>query len=241
MTGSVVLVGGGPGDPDLLTIAGHRALMQADVVVTDRLGPVSVLDQLPASVDVIDVGKRPGHHPVPQHRINQICVEQALRGRRVVRLKGGDPFLFGRGGEEVLACREAGVPVSVVPGVSSALAVPAMAGIALTQRGVVAAVHVTSGHEGLDRGAQACLVERSATVVVLMGVSNLGMIVEQALAAGTDPETPVAIIERGSTPTERTTRANLAGIVAHAALAQVRSPAVIVIGPVAAESLLEPA
>lgn len=239
--GRVWLVGGGPGSPDLFTVAGRRTLARADVIVTDRLGPVSVLDHVPAGVEIINVGKSPGHHPVPQHEINTILIEQAQRGRQVVRLKGGDPFVFGRGGEEVLACRAAGVPVTVVPGVSSALAVPAAAGIPLTQRNVVAAFHVTSGHDGLNAGARACLVEQSATVVILMGVGNLGMLVEQALAAGADAATPVAIIERGTQPDERITRAPLAQIVTTAALARVRAPAVIVIGAVADPAVLEPA
>src|SRR5699024_4024259 len=151
--GAVTLVGGGPGDVDLLTIAGRRALAEADVVVTDRLGPTGVLAELAEEVEVIQVGKEPGRHPVPQQEIITILVDQARRGRRVVRLKGGDPFLFGRGGEEVLACREAGVPVTVLPGVSSALAAPALAGIPATHRGVAGAVHVTTGHAGLDPAA----------------------------------------------------------------------------------------
>lgn len=238
--GRVTLIGGGPGAPELITVQGRRALAEADVVVTDRLGPRSVLRHVRPGVEVIDVGKTPGHHPVPQHEINAILVEQASRGRAVVRLKGGDSFVFGRGGEEVQACRAAGVPVTVIPGVSSAIAVPELAGIPLTQRGVVAAFHVTSGHAGLDTAAQVCIRDASATVVVLMGVSNLGLIVEQALAAGGAPSTPVAIVERGSTPEQRVTRAPLSEIVATAALAKVRPPAVVVIGAVADPDLLEP-
>ncbi|GAB2979210.1 uroporphyrinogen-III C-methyltransferase [Actinotalea caeni] len=236
--GRVTLIGGGPGSPELITVQGRRALAEADVVVTDRLGPRSVLRHVRPGVEVIDVGKTPGHHPVPQHEINAILVERARRGQAVVRLKGGDPFVFGRGGEEVQACRAAGVPVTVVPGISSAIAVPELAGIPLTQRGVVAAFHVTSGHEGLDPAAQACVRDGSATVVVLMGVSNLGLIVEQALAAGAPADTPVAIVERGSTPEQRVTRAPLAEIVAQAAVARVRAPAVVVVGAVADPGLL---
>jgi uroporphyrin-III C-methyltransferase/precorrin-2 dehydrogenase/sirohydrochlorin ferrochelatase len=234
--GSVTLVGGGPGAPELITVAGRRALAEADVVVTDRLGPRSVLSNVRPGVEVIDVGKTPGHHPVPQPEINRILVEQAQLGRRVIRLKGGDPFLLGRGGEEVLACQEAGVPVDVVPGISSAFAVPALAGIPVTQRGVVAAVHVTSGHEPLAEAALACVRDRSATLVVLMGVGNLGHIVEQLRGAGADLQTPVAIVERGSTPDERLTRATLADVVAVAAEVRVRAPAVVVIGAVAASA-----
>ncbi len=190
---------------------------------------------------MIDVGKTPGNHPVPQHEINAILVEQAQRGRRVVRLKGGDPFVYGRGGEEVLACREAGVPVDIVPGVSSALSVPALAGIPLTHRGTVTAFHVASGHDGLDDAALAGVRDRTATLVVLMGVSQLARITAQALGAGADPALPVAIVESGSTPRQRVTRAPLGGIVAHAAQAGVRPPAIIVMGDVAAEGRLDPA
>lgn len=239
-TGSVVLVGGGPGAIDLLTLRGRRALAEADVVVTDRLGPTSVLDDLPGDVDVVHVGKTAGHHPVPQDEINRILVERALRGEHVVRLKGGDPFLYGRGGEEVLACRAAGVPVEVVPGVSSAFAAPAAAGIPLTHRGTVAAVQVVHGHEALSSSALAGLRESSLTLVVLMGVSLLAEMAGAALAAGVDPATPVAIVENGTTAAQRVTRAPLGRIAAVAAEVGVRSPAVIVLGAVAAEGLLDP-
>ncbi|WP_336724497.1 uroporphyrinogen-III C-methyltransferase [Cellulosimicrobium cellulans] len=239
--GSVTLVGGGPGAVDLLTVRGRRALAEADVVVADRLGPVDVLDELAPGVEVIDVGKTPGNHPVPQHEINAILVEQAQRGRRVVRLKGGDPFVYGRGGEEVIACREAGVPVDVVPGVSSALSVPALAGIPLTHRGTVAAFHVISGHDGLDAAALAGVRDRTATLVVLMGVSQLARITAQALGAGADPALPVAIVESGSTPRQRVTRAPLGEVVERAAQSGVRAPAIIVVGDVAAEGRLDPA
>ena len=239
--GRVTLVGGGPGAVDLLTVRGRRALAEADVVVADRLGPVDVLDELAPGVEVIDVGKTPGNHPVPQHEINAILVEQAQRGRRVVRLKGGDPFVYGRGGEEVLACRAAGVPVDVVPGVSSALSVPALAGIPLTHRGTVAAFHVVSGHDGLDAAALAGVRDRTATLVVLMGVSQLARITAQALGAGADPALPVAIVENGSTPRQRVTRAPLGEIVERAAQSGVRPPAIIVVGDVAAAGRLDPA
>jgi len=184
------------------------------------------------------VGKTPGHHPVPQHEINRILVERAQRGQAVVRLKGGDPFVFGRGGEEVLACREAGVAVTVVPGVSSALAAPAAAGIPLTHRGVTTAFHVVSGHDGLDSAALVAVRDASATVVVLMGVTMLAALADQAIAAGADPATPVAIVESGTLPTQRVTRDRLDAIAARAAAVGVRAPAVVVIGDVAAEDLL---
>lgn len=237
--GRVVLVGGGPGAPDLLTIRGRRALSEADVVVTDRLGPTSLLGDLPETVEVVDVGKTPGHHAVTQEEINRIIVEHAARGRTVVRLKGGDPYLFGRGGEEVLACRAHGIPVEVVPGVSSALAAPASAGIPLTHRGVVAGAHVTHGHGRLGPDAVASVVNGTATLVVLMGVGLLARHVQHLLEAGADPATPVAIVENGTLPTQRTTRAPLSEVVAAAAAADVQAPAVIVVGGVAAAGLLE--
>ncbi|MFF3065513.1 uroporphyrinogen-III C-methyltransferase [Oerskovia sp. NPDC057915] len=238
--GSVVLVGGGPGAADLLTLRAWRALASADVVVTDRLGPVEVLADLPPGVEIIDVGKSPGHHPVPQHEINAIVVEQARRGRRVVRLKGGDPFVYGRGGEEVLACRAAGVPVEVVPGVSSALSVPALAGIPLTHRGTVGAFLVVNGHEPLGVVALTAVRDRTATLVILMGVSMLSEITDQAVTAGADAATPVAVIESGSTQHQRVTHATLGTLVGRAAEVGVRAPAVVVVGDVAAEGLLVP-
>ncbi|WP_024286401.1 uroporphyrinogen-III C-methyltransferase [Cellulomonas sp. KRMCY2] len=237
-TGRVVLVGGGPGDVDLLTLRGRRALAEADVVVTDRLGPTDVLAELGPDVEIVHVGKSPGNHPVPQHEIGQILVERAQRGQTVVRLKGGDPFVFGRGGEEVLACREAGVPVEVVPGVSSALSVPALAGIPLTHRGVTTSFHVLSGHDGLTAAARQALHDGS-TLVVLMGVAMLAALVEDALRAGVDPALPVAVVESGATARQRVTRARLDGVVRRAAEVGVRAPAVIVLGRVAAEGLLD--
>ena len=237
-SGRVILVGGGPGAEDLMTVRARRALAAADVVVTDRLGPVSVLTRLPESVEVIDVGKAPGRHAVPQGEINRIIVEQAERGRTVVRLKGGDPFLFGRGGEEAIACRAHGIPVEVVPGVSSAIAAPAAAGIPVTHRGTSASVHITHGHGPLAPSAIACVVQGSATVVLLMGVSTLAEHVAQLLAAGASADTPVAIVERATLDSERTTRATLATVVAAAQAAAVEAPAVIVIGATATEGLL---
>ena len=174
-----------------------------------------------------------------QEQINHIIVEQATLGRNVVRLKGGDAYLFGRGGEEVLACRAHGIPVEVVPGVSSALAVPAAADIPLTHRGVVAGAHVTHGHGTLDDAAVAGVVDGTATLVVLMGIALLERHVAHLLGAGADPATPVAIVENGTLPTQRTTRAPLGGIVDAAAAAAVQAPAVVVVGGVAATGLLE--
>ncbi|GAB3435410.1 uroporphyrinogen-III C-methyltransferase [Phycicoccus ginsengisoli] len=239
-TGRVVLVGGGPGSADLITLRGRRALDEADVVVTDRLGPTSLLADLPPDVEVVDVGKAPGLHAVPQEEINRILVEQAQRGRTVVRLKGGDPFLYGRGGEEVLALREHGIPVEVVPGVSSALAAPLAAGIPLTYRGTVAAVHVVHGHAPLDRAAVDCVVDRSATLVLLMAVTLLPEHVDRLLAAGADPSIPAAVVERATTPGQRLTSAPLGELVTRCHDAGVQAPAVVVIGDVADPGLLEP-
>ena len=232
--GRVVLVGGGPGDADLLTLRGRRELAGADVVVADRLAPRGVLDELAPGVLILDVGKAPGRHPVPQHAINQLLVDHAQAGRRVVRLKGGDPFLLGRGGEEVAACRAAGVPVEVVPGVTSAFAVPAAAGIPVTHRGLAKRVTVLSGHDAEEISDWSHLAEAGGTLVVLMGVAVLPKITRGLMAGGMDPATPVAVIENGWTPQQRTTTGVIADIAKLAAAADVQSPAVIVIGDVAA-------
>ena len=237
-SGRVVLVGSGPGDPRLVTLAGLEALAAADVVVTDRLGATELLDRLPDDVEVVDVGKDPLHHPVPQTEINHILVDRARRGLTVVRLKGGDPFVYGRGGEEVHACREAGVDVTVVPGVSSALAVPLLAGIPVTQRAVASSVHVASGHSGADAGMLAALAAGS-TLVLLMAVGSLAEICEAAVGSGVDPDLPVAVVENGSTALQRVTHATLATAARAVADRGVRSPAVVVVGAVAAPGLLD--
>lgn len=240
--GRVVLVGGGPGDGDLLTLRGRRELAAADVVVVDRLAPRSVLSELGPGVLILDVGKAPGRHPVPQSEINRLLVEHARAGRRVVRLKGGDPFVLGRGGEEVAACREAGVAVSVVPGVTSAFAVPAAAGIPVTNRGQSRQVTVLTGHDAVSPdGRQAdldwtALARGDGTLVVLMGVAALPAIRAGLLGAGMDPATPVAIVENGWTSAQRVTAGPIEEIAALAAERGVRSPAVIVIGAVAAHA-----
>jgi uroporphyrin-III C-methyltransferase/precorrin-2 dehydrogenase/sirohydrochlorin ferrochelatase len=237
--GRVVLVGGGPGAADLMTLRARRILSEADVVVTDRLGPTSVLADLPSDVEVIDVGKTPGLHAVTQEEINAILVEQAERGRLVVRLKGGDPFLFGRGGEEQLALAAHGIPVEVVPGVSSALSAPAVAGIPVTHRGTVGALHVAHGHGRLDDTAVSAVVRREATLVVLMGISLLADHVSRLLDAGASGAVPVAIIENASLPTQQVSRGTISTIVEVAAERAVRAPAVIVVGAVAAAGFLE--
>lgn len=228
MTGSVALIGGGPGEAGLITVRGLELLTAAEVVVTDRLGPRSLLDDLGPDVTVIDVGKQPGHHPVPQSEINRIIVEQAQAGRRVVRLKGGDPFVFGRGTEEVDACRAAGVPVEVVPGVTSAISVPAAVGIPVTSRGVANGFTVLTGHEDLG----AVPGGGNHTVILLMGVSGLAANAATLVDGGRSADTPVAIIEDGFGPRQRVTTGTLGTIAGAAALLGVRSPAVIVVGDV---------
>jgi uroporphyrin-III C-methyltransferase/precorrin-2 dehydrogenase/sirohydrochlorin ferrochelatase len=225
-----------------MTMRGYRLLREAEVIVADRLGPFDELRaEIPADVLVIDVGKRPGHHPVPQERINELLVEHARAGRRVVRLKGGDPFVFGRGGEEVIACQAAGIPVSVTPGVSSAISVPQAAGIPVTHRGVASSIHVVNGQGELAPSALAAIADPAATTVVLMGVAAIGGIAASALGSGVAPSTPVAIVENGATARQRTIRTTLGAMVADAEEANVTNPAVIVIGAVAREGLLLPA
>ncbi|MFS0698744.1 uroporphyrinogen-III C-methyltransferase [Cellulomonas sp. 179-A 4D5 NHS] len=229
--GAVALVGGGPGARDLITTRGRRLLAEADVVVVDRLAPRELLDELDPDVEVIEAGKTAHRHTLTQDQINAVLVERALAGRRVVRLKGGDPFVLGRGSEEVLACVAAGVPVEVVPGVTSAIAVPGAAGIPVTHRGLSRQVTIVSAHEAQpDWGSLAAL---EGTLVLLMGVGQLRDQAARLVEHGKDASTPVAIVERGTTPEQRTTRGTLAGIADAADAAGVRSPAVIVIGEVA--------
>lgn len=226
--GTVALVGGGPGDTGLISVRGRRLLAEADVVVVDRLGPRGLLAELGDDVEVVDVGKTPGHHPVPQAEINRILVHHALVGRRVVRLKGGDPYVFGRGGEELDACREHGIPVEVVPGVTSAVSVPAAAGIPVTHRGLSRGFTVLTGHEDVGKVPAAS----DHTVVLLMGVSRLAETAAALVAQGRSPQTPVAVVEDGYGPRQRTTVGTLATIADRAREAGVRPPAVTVVGDV---------
>jgi uroporphyrin-III C-methyltransferase/precorrin-2 dehydrogenase/sirohydrochlorin ferrochelatase len=229
--GHVVLIGGGPGDPDLITIRGRRELAKADVVVFDRLGPTSLLESLAPDVEQIEAGKRPGHHTLTQDEINEVIVDRALQGKRVVRLKGGDPFVFGRGSEEVQACVAAGITVEVVPGISSAVAGPAAAGIPVTHRGLANGYAVITGHQLQDLTA---LAQLDLTLVVLMGVATLPELASGLVDAGKSSSTPVALIEQASTPNQRVTVGTLATIATTAAMVGVKNPAVIVIGDVVA-------
>jgi uroporphyrin-III C-methyltransferase len=234
--GSVVLVGGGPGDPGLITVRGQQAVSQADVVVADHLAPQSLLASLPAEVEVIDASKLPRGRYMAQEQINALLVEHARAGRRVVRLKGGDPFVFGRGMEELEACVVAGVPVEVVPGVTSAIGVPGLAGIPVTHRGLTHEFVVVSGH--VPPGHPQSLVDWAAlgrlrgTVVVLMGVDTAPAIAAALVEHGRAPETPVAVVADGSTPTQRTVRTTLAGLGQTLADEDIRPPAVWVVGEV---------
>lgn len=227
--GSVVLIGGGPGDPDLITVRGRRELLQADVIVYDRLAPLALLDGVDADVELIDAGKSPGHHALTQDEINAVIVDRARRGLRVARLKGGDPFVLGRGSEEVLACSAAGVDVEVVPGLSSAVAAPAAAGIPVTHRGVSTGFVVLSGHVVGDIEA---IARTGLTVVVLMGVSTLPDLVAGFLAAGRAATTPVAVVHRAYDPQQKVVVGTLADIEERRASADVANPSVIVIGDV---------
>ncbi|MCX5067153.1 uroporphyrinogen-III C-methyltransferase [Micromonospora lupini] len=234
--GRVALVGAGPGDPELITVRGWRLLTEADVVVADRLVPGLLLDELRADVELVDASKIPYGPSRAQEEINRILVDRALAGAVVVRLKGGDPYVFGRGGEELLACAEAGVPVTVVPGVTSSIAAPAAAGIPVTHRGVAHEFTVVSGHVAPD--APASLVRWDAlaglrgTLVILMGLKNLAAITATLIAHGRSPQTPAAVVQEGTTGTQRVLRSTLDAVAADVLTAEVRPPAVVVVGDV---------
>jgi uroporphyrin-III C-methyltransferase / precorrin-2 dehydrogenase / sirohydrochlorin ferrochelatase len=229
-SGHVALIGGGPGDPGLITTRGRALLAEADVVVVDRLAPRALLAELDDDVEVIDAGKAPHLHTLTQREIEDLLVQRAGDGKRVVRLKGGDPYVLGRGGEEALACVAAGIPVEVVPGVTSAVAVPAFAGIPVTHRGLARGFTVVSAHDGdVDWAGLAAL---DGTLVLLMGVGRLSAAARELIEHGRAPTTRVAVIERGTTPEQRTTVGTLADIGELAKAREVVSPAVIVVGEV---------
>lgn len=234
----VTLVGGGPGHPELISVAGRRALMEADVVVADRLAPRELLGDLPATTEVVDVAKLPRGRSARQEEINKLIVERALAGQRVARFKGGDSFVFGRGFEEIEACRAAGVAVQVIPGLSSPLAVPAIAGIPVTHRGVAHEFTVVSGH--VPPGHADSLVDWDAlgrlrgTLLLMMAVENAPAIAQALLAAGRPADTPVAVVCDGSMPGERTVLSRLGDLSADLDRHAVRPPAIIVVGEVVA-------
>ncbi|MCB1265473.1 uroporphyrinogen-III C-methyltransferase [Mycolicibacterium sp.] len=236
--GGVALVGGGPGDPELITVRGRRLLAHADVVVADRLAPPQLLAELPPNVEVIDAAKIPYGRAMAQEAINDVLIDRARAGKFVVRLKGGDPFVFARGYEEVLACTEAGIPVTVVPGVTSAIAVPAMAGVPVTHRAVNHEFVVVSGHISpgdpeslIDWGALARL---SGTLVLLMAVERIELFADVLIKGGRPAQTPVLVVQHGTTSAQRTVRATLADVAERIRAEGIRPPAIIVIGPVAA-------
>ncbi len=235
--GIVYLVGAGPGDPELLTLKAARLLRSADVVVYDRLVHPAILDEASGNAELVFVGKGPGCHTLPQEEINALLVAHALNGRRVVRLKGGDPFVFGRGGEEAEALVEAGIPFEIVPGVTSAVAVPAYAGIPVTHRGHAPLVTIVTGHEGGNRAAPAvdwaALARLGGTLVIMMGVAALPRLTRRLLDGGLPPETPAVAIERGTVPGQRVVTGTVADIAERAAAAGLGAPAITVIGAVA--------
>ena len=234
---TVYLVGAGPGDPGLLTLRGAEVLRLADVVVHDRLSAVELLELAPDTAERIDVGKAPRHHRMTQDDINALLVERGLTGQTVVRLKGGDPFVFARGSEEAHALAAAGVPYEVVPGITSALAVPAYGGIPVTQRFSSTSFTVVTGHEDPSSGGGTvdwgAVANTGGTLVILMGVGRWPQIAERLLAAGRSPETPAAAVRWGSRPNQHTVRATLATLADH----PLEAPSVIVVGQVAAEDL----
>jgi len=232
MSGIVYLVGAGPGDPRLITVLGLERLRQAEVVVYDRLVSERLLDEAPPTAERIFVGKAPGEHSAKQEEINELLLRHARSGKIVVRLKGGDPFVFGRGSEEALACAEAGIPWEVVPGVSSAVSVPALAGIPVTHRELAGGFAVVTGHcaEG-DRQDWAALA-RVETLIILMGLSRLPEIAAALLFHGRAANTPVAAIAQGSLPEERVVVGTLGTIAGDVALAGLKAPATIVVGEV---------
>lgn len=227
--GQVTLVGGGPGTTELLTVAAVTALRDADVVFYDRLAPYQELPSL-TTAELVDVGKRPGHHKVSQAGIEELMVDAALAGKNVVRLKGGDPYVFGRGGEEVSACVRAGIAVRVVSGVTSAISVPAAAGIPVTHRDVSHLFTVVSGHAPLTEDELRHLAGLGGTIVVLMGIGTLHHLAAGLRRAGMRPDMPMAVVERGYRPGQRTTIAELGSITT--AAAGCSNPAVLVIGEV---------
>jgi uroporphyrin-III C-methyltransferase/precorrin-2 dehydrogenase/sirohydrochlorin ferrochelatase len=235
-TPGVALVGGGPGDPDLITVRGRRLLAEADVVIADRLGPRDLLAELPPHVEVIDAAKIPYGRFMAQEAINNALIEHAKQGKSVVRLKGGDPFVFGRGMEEAQALAEAGIACTIVPGISSSISVPGAAGIPVTHRGVAHEFTVVSGHVAPDDERSLvdwpALAKLRGTLVVLMGVDKIGRIADTLVAHGKPADTPVALVQEGTTAAQRRVDATLATVAETVRTEDVRPPAVIVIGEV---------
>jgi uroporphyrin-III C-methyltransferase len=236
MTGKVYLVGSGPGDPELLTIKAKRLIESADVILYDQLPGEAILKMLPVSAEKIDVGKYAGNHKLSQWQINELLVKRAKEGKIVVRLKGGDPYLFGRGGEEAQTLAQEGIEVEIVPGITSAIAVPAYAGIPITHRDYASMVTFITGHEDPEKEDTALdwelLARFKGTLVILMGVSMLPRNVKELVKHGKSIDTPVAVIERGTRPDQRVTIGTLADIVGLCKQRNVKAPAITVIGDV---------
>ena len=236
--GGVALVGGGPGDPELITVRGRRLLAHADVVVADRLAPQELLAELPPQVEVIDAAKIPYGRAMAQDAINEVLIDRAKAGKFVVRLKGGDPFVFARGYEEVLACADAGIPVTVVPGVTSAIGVPALAGVPVTHRAVTHEFVVVSGHVAPGHPESLvnwnALAAMSGTIVLLMAVERIELFAKALLEGGRPADTPVLVVQQGTTTAQRTLRATLDDAAERIREDGIRPPAIIVIGSVAA-------
>ena len=235
-TGRVLLVGAGPGDPELLTVRAHRIISQADVIVHDRLVSPEILALAPKCARRIDVGKMPRRHPVPQERINEILVELALGGDTVVRLKGGDPFIFGRGGEEMEAVRDAGIDVEVVPGITAAQAASAATRVPLTQRGMVTGLRYVTGHCKADAPLDldwAGLADRDTTLVIYMGAANMTEIAAQLIAHGMPRDLPVLAVASATTPRETRLVSRLDSIAGDLAEAGLAAPVLFIVGAVA--------
>ncbi|NCF18701.1 MAG: uroporphyrinogen-III C-methyltransferase [Haliea sp.] len=235
-SGKVFLVGAGPGDPELLTVKAYRLLQNVDVVVYDRLVSRDILDLVPRGIECLSVGKEPGHHCVPQDKINELIVALALTGKRVLRLKGGDPYVFGRGGEEAEVLVEEGIPFEVVPGITSAAGASTYCGIPLTHRDYAQSVTFATGHlkdDSLDLDWP-CLARANSTVVIYMGMSNLAAIAGALVAHGRSSQTPVAIVRRATRPDQDVVVGTLDDIAERAAACGMRSPALIIVGEVVA-------
>ena len=234
--GRIILVGSGPGDPKLITVRGLEALREAEVLIYDYLAPKELLKEIPPQCEVIYVGKKAGSHTMPQEEINRLIVAKAKEGKLVVRLKGGDPFVFGRGGEEALEALAEGVEFEIVPGVTAGVAVPAYAGIPVTQRGINVAVTFVTGHEDPNKDESAinwdALASSGATLVFYMGVGNLGKIAQRLQAGGRSATTPVAVIHRGTTMRQRTVSGTLEDIERVVAEEGIKPPSIIVVGDV---------
>lgn len=235
-SGKVFLIGAGPGDPDLITVKGLRYLRKADVVLYDRLVSPLLLEETRSGVVQVFVGKGPRHHVMEQEEINALLISYARQGCNVVRLKGGDPFIFGRGGEEAVALAQAGIAFEIIPGVTSATAVPAYAGIPVTHRDYASSVTIVTGHEGQSHGSDSpnweMLARTNGTLVILMGVKHLPAITKQLIAGGLDPTIPAAVIQNGTLHNQRVVTGTVATIVAQVMEAKLSAPAITVIGKV---------